>query len=311
MFLVVVDSDCKILFKEKLKIEQMLKDFQLTVIYLDDLVDYDLNEYAQDGKYERCILLTKLQNGIMKYHKELLQKKTYFKCWTISILDVENKYYESQFISQIDSVFFKTNQKYHIVFDESISLKNTVEDCTRVLPEKSTYLIISNNLVLAEKVKKIISGYLPEWSVICNDNNSYEYEDASATLVVGEEKNDFLVPPPKYAKSKVSMWLNVPLGQSVSKIKETKTNIGIKMNELDWNIADYNKYISFSNILFENFYLEIKSGIMSYLALSKNDDFVMWDKYGLPLDSSAYTEKAIEEFLNNACCFKDIINGIE
>ncbi|MCM1285017.1 MAG: hypothetical protein NC213_04350 [Acetobacter sp.] len=305
--IILVDYDCKEIWKDKESIKDIISENCEEVVFLEDLKDYSLEEF-KNSRIQKCFLLTKFKNGAMRYHDDLVLKNPYFKCWFVVALDCHSDYFKSQFVSQVDSLFYAKNLMYHIIFDDK-RLIETIKECKRELDSKKKFFIVSKNKKIINRCENIMTKYLSQndWDIITYDDIlSDTYNIAEKILVVGETSEDFVINPPVYNKRRVKLWLNIPIGQPFDITMKSISEIQVKMNECGWNIADYSHCTYYSNEIYEEFLSKIRNNEMTYLSLKDNDDFVIWDKYLLPISNSEYTIQNIESFLNDYCCFDKI-----
>lgn len=86
--------------------------------------------------------------------------------------------------------------------------------------------------------------------------------------------------------------------------------IGGMMNEMGWNILNYQDITHMSSIEHEKALVKIYREEMMPMALKLDDDFVMWDDYGLPVPLSVIGNKDIQFFLESNSSFSKIAHQL-
>lgn len=291
MDLFIVDYDCQRLMQDS---EGVFITSETKMVYLGDeniSGDFELNNFIIKN-VTRCIILTRFLGGVKKYHWDIVSKNSTIKHWVISIINLEQDVYEKQLLKQVDNLLFDLDVFYEVVFDTSEDLAQTKRILSRSAKTKRKCIIASKNIQLAENAAGIFKRYLEGWDIeIPKIKNSNDYQYADAVLVVGENETDCAVAAPEIGLNKRRIWINQRLINNDE--KDTMFDrLEEAMNANGWNIADYSSKTYFSDLLYESFMEQLHSGEMSCISLSEQEDFVIWDAYGLPLTREGYTNEA-------------------
>lgn len=317
MNLIIVDSDCQSLFRNEEHVKDLLKDSDALVLFLEinsELAkqQYSLDELVDITKFHRCIFLTELSGGLKEYHKLLVQNNAGIQHWVISILDIAHQNYKEQFFHHIDSMLAETDVLYRVIFDQSVSLQRTCEECRKTIYEKSTCLLVSKDEVLAAKVKELLAMRKPDCDFLLRSELSEEESyDAKVILVLGNTMEDILFAPIKYGLNRIHIWMNLELvGQNKSQIKSRLNDIRKQLTEQGWNFFEDSFNLHCSNLKYEHFCFKWLNQEVSAASFKNDDTFILWDRYGLPLLEQEYTDKTIQDFFDDNCCFAQIIDEI-
>lgn len=274
----------------------------------------ELSELSDSGCYElpdntdRCVIVSLLQNGIMKCHEELISKNENITSWVFSVVNVEYEAYKEQYSNQIDVIFSKSDSLYETIFDDSKTFEKTQKACRRKMKEKKQFYVISKNIQLAKRVTGMLKNYLSDWEVeAVTDKDDEKMYYANVILLVGEKIEDFEISAPqKYIKNHY-VWINKSKYNCTQEEKEyIADEVDLLLSKCGWDFTDYKKCCFYSDIKLEEMYCQLKKGDISFIGLKNDDCFVMWDSYGLPALPEYYTEQNIHNFLEDNCCFSKI-----
>lgn len=317
MNLIIVDSDCQRLFQNEENVKNLLKDSDAFVLFLEINSELTKQKFCLDKliditKFHRCIFLTELSGGLKEYHKLLIQNNAAIQHWVISILDIAHQNYKEQFFHHIDNMLAETDVLYRVIFDQSVSLQNTFEECKKTIYDKNTCLLVSKNEELAARVKELLSMRKPDWDFLLQSDLLEEGAyNAKAILLLGNTTEDVLFAPVKYGLNRVHIWMNLELaGQDKSQIKSRLNDVRKQMTERGWNFYEDSFNLHCSNLNYEQFYFKWLNHEVSTASLTNDDAFVLWDRYGLPLLRKEYTDKSVQDFFDDNCCFAQIIDNI-
>lgn len=309
MDLVIVDGDCRNTWSLS-GLERLLDASHDTIWFCEDVVlgehNYNAASAAQTEigiSFEKAILVTKLQNGVMNYHRKMIHN-TDCKRWLIVIVGKTSDIYKEQYCNAFNSIL-SDSIRYEIVFDNSPELKIVREIKKEVVNDQLFCVIATrSDAQFAENVHKILQSVYPDWRFECHVGmEEDDYRHADIILVIGRTGEDYMVPPAKENFRRVRIWLDVPCG-----VKTQKVDIIDQMNQSGWNLG--NRRIWSSCLANEILLQELNHGELSREALCTDDRFVMWDRYGLPLSAYAYeSPEQAETFLRCQCCFPDLLRS--
>ena len=313
MNFVVIDSDSKLRtkFKSKEEIKRLLDDSDCQVYQLetDELskCEYKLNSVFELSDCNRLVFITSFSNGVMGYHRKLFVNNTEFQKLTITIVDAENDIYQDQIISELNSILTGKKLLYNVLADTSDTLLLTSKECKKKINTQKRLSIVSKNMDLAKKTSELFLKLLDEWQVIFTNNPDNEtYDDSNMVILIGEQISDFDFEAPKSGMGKYFVWYNAnKLGYNDTYVSDIKFSVRERLIDAGWNInSSMDIYVS--NIIYEVFNVNILTNACSFSSLIGNENFVMWDKFGLPLICSQQNDNKIYEFINRICCFEKI-----
>lgn len=317
MNLIIVDSDCQSLFQNEEHVKNLLEDTDALVLFLEINSELTMQKFCLDKliditKFRRCIFLTELSGGLKEYHKLLVQNNPDIQQWVISILNIAHQNYKEQFFHHIDNMLAETNVLYRVIFDQSASLQKTFEECKKTIYEKSTCLLVSKDEILAARVKELLSKRKSDWDFLLRrELIEEEAYNAKAILLLGNTTEDLLFVPIKYGLNRVHIWVNLKLvGQDKSQIKSRLNDIRMQLTERGWNFYEDSFNLHCSNLNYEEFCFKWLNQEVSAASLRSDDAFVIWDRYGLPLLEKEYTDKTVQNFFDDNCCFAQIMDDI-
>lgn len=313
MNFIVIDSDSNL--RKKLKSENEIKKLLDTskdrVCFLDNsaLSDakYELSSIYNVSGFDRLVFITSFSSGVMAYHRNIFVNNKDFKKLTISAVDLENNVYQDQIINELNSVLAGEKILYNILIDSSNTLALTSKECHKVVNTKKRFSVISKNRPLAKKVSNLLGKLLSDWQVIFTEEpNNETYDDSNMVILVGEKLDDFSYEAPKSGMGKYLVWFNVnKLGYDEVYLSNIKFSIKEVLIDLGWNIH-LNSDVFISNITYEEIRANILTESNSISSFIGNEQFVMWDKFGLPATNTQQNEESTQRFLDRICCFKMI-----
>lgn len=294
---IIVDSDCKLYFPQECLVKNVLKGSECKVYYLDSAESFKIESNC------RCVLLSTMNNGMKKYHLDFMRANLHVKTWLISIVGTFFENEKNQLLENIDNTLSCCKVTYNVVFDNCLNLEKTNEICSMPIKENKTCLVVSKNSTIAKCFISILSSYLDKWDVIFGEQDlGHIYQSADLILAVGEKQEDYFLPAPKYHTGMTYAWVMC----SESNSKQLRETVYNKLTEKGWNLCSIDNVYA-STLELEEYLLKINNGDITCLELNTDENFVIWDKYGLPLKSEDYNTDIIISFLNRQCCFKDLI----
>lgn len=317
MDLIVVDGDCCSLWNNVSELERLLNASHDTIWFFEDalLREKNFNVYAAAQvpigvSIEKGILLTKMQSGVMKYHKEMLLHTFGCQYWMIVILDENNNIYRKQYCAGFDSALAGTSVRYEIIFDDSNTLNKTLE-AKKEIVDGRPYCIIATKTdqQLAETVKAVLDVYYDKWRIECHVGwKEDSYKHADIILLVGKTEEDYQVPATQVNTGRVRIWTDLHKGTVSNKAVYERTACMIdRMNEFGWNLGKHESKRFGSCLEYEVLLTEFHKGEISVETLRTDDRFILWDQYGLPLSEQAYRNaEKTELFLREQCCLANI-----
>lgn len=311
MDLVIVDGDCRNLWT-RIELESLLDAGRDVIWYCEDAVlrkhGYNAAAAAQaaiGAVFEKAVLVTKLQNGMMDYHRQMLRNTVGCKRWLIAVVGEASGIYKEQYRNEINSIL-GGSVRYEVLFDDPSELKLALEAKREVVDDRPFCIIATkSDAKLAEDVRKTLESAYADWRFECHVGMKEDgYRHADVILVVGQSEDDFAVPPAKENASRVRAWLETPRGSAPGTGEDRVVG---SMNRSGWNLSGLRMWGSCltNEILLQ----ELDHGETSREVLCADDRFVMWDRYGLPLPAYAYelAEQA-EAFLRSQCCFPCLLD---
>lgn len=313
MDLIIVDGDCRNLWTEP-ELERLLDAKNDVVWFCEDAAlrenKYNVAAAASapvGASFNKGILLTRLQSGVMNYHRQMLRSTCCCKRWLIVIIDEASSVYRETYRNEVNSITEK-DTRYEIIFDDSATMALTLEAKREIVDER-LFCIIATKLdaKLAEDVQKTLEALYPDWRFECHVGMAEDsYKHADIVLAIGKKEADFALPPAKKSAKSIRIWLNAQRGMNEEERQEQEEQIIDQMNQCGWNLGVCRVW---SSCLANEMLLhELDSGEIGAEALSTDDRFVMWDCYGLPLPARAYeTADEAEAFLRSQCCFPRLL----
>ncbi len=314
MNFVVIDSDSKLRsqFKNEEELKKLLGDTKCKVYYLENSKlsksEYKLSSAFDVHEFDRLIFITSFPSGIMSYHRKLFINNSEFKKLTITIVNTEDEVYQEQIVNELDSILADEKVLYNILLDSCDTMSLTAKECKKKVNTQKLLTVVSKKRNLAKMTAEIFGKLLSKWQVNFTDNPDDEiYDDSNLVLLVGEQTEDFNFKAPKSGMGKYLVWYNVnKLGYDDAYLSDIKYSIKECLLDLGWNIH-YNCDIYLSNIIYEDISVNILTKTCSISSLVGNKNFVMWDRFGLPLTNSQQDDSEILGFINRICCFETIL----
>ena len=292
MNVILVDSDCRKYFPQEDAIKNLLNDSRCQIRYLEPLQKPELEPGC------RCVLLTAMNGGLKKYHRDLMITNPQVRTWILSIVGVSLESEQSQLADHISSALSDSKAAYKILFEDA-DLKKTAAACAVPVKEKRMCLIVSANSEASRQCAEVMSSYLRGWDVVHRGAYGEElYQEADVIVAAGEKREDFFLPAPKYNMGRLYAWVR----GSDEEGSQLRSIVYDTLTERNWNLGSVKKVYS-SVLELEEYSRKLGSGEISPWELIHDENFVIWDEYGLPLSSSSYSADAIDEFLGRQCCF--------
>lgn len=268
-------------------------------------------EKSKDAAPARGILITRLNSGWLQYHFGLLRENPMLIHWVVAILWDGKQNIRDMLNKQLLSVFEKEDIYCEIVFEDTENWEKIKETLQKPIKTQKSCAVISKNLSLAQDAAAILQAYLKDWAVHFVDgvqNNDYSCEDA--VLTVGGNNEEMAVYPPEKGARKRLFWRNEAYFLEDEEKFSTISELGEQMNGLGWNIFNYQKLAYISSIVNEKALLAIRQEEMVPIALKTDDNFIMWDDYGLPIPSNSMDDNNIRLFLEKNTTFLHIAHQI-
>ncbi len=261
------------------------------------------NSYKLPDNIKRCVFITPLPSGLMQYHYQFTDANKHVVSWIFSIYDVQNEPYRKSYREQLDALFSKKNVSYDIFFPKSDDFSQVQKACLRPIKEKLMLCIFSKNDSLGEEVRKTLQQFIPEWEIKSGDDSN----DADAMIVVGENESDFDIESSEKRHGRRYVWINKTYYDfSVADREEYLASIEQILLKNKWEFADFERICFCSSIWQEKLGYQYKNGEISEAGLRNNDNFVVWDEYGLPILPEDYTAEKLTDFFEKNCCFYKI-----
>lgn len=302
MNVIIIDSDCKRYYPQVDYIKTLLGDPQCIVYYLDPMQPLQVKDNC------RCVLITAMSSALNKYHRDLIIANPQVRRWLISIVNVSFKSEQEQLLDSIDTALAGTKVSYNILFDDCDTLEKTAVICSVPVKEKKMCLIVSKNRILAKQCAEILALYLKQWEIIHKSQNVEQfYSLADVIIAVGDKEEDFVLQASESHMGRFYVWIR-RMEQNVSqKLNKRIYEILTKNN---WNVG-FAREVYSSSLELERYYYKLNRAGMSVLELKNDENFVMWDKYGLPISNKDYSAEVTCSFLSNQCCFENLTKCFE
>lgn len=292
MNVVLIDSDCKKYFPDPNAVPHMLQDEACQVLALDAARPVQLAAGC------RCVIVTALGGGMKNYHRDLILQNAQVRRWVFCILGVAFKSEQNQLAESIEAMLAESKAPYSIVFDDSATLAQTAQLCRQPVRGKKCCVVASNNAQLAQRCSQILARWLQDWDVTAvSEAFTAQYEAADVIVAAGACKADFELPAPQYGMGRVYAWLE----QSGPHSADARRAACETLTDCGWNLSAGGVFSS--DLQLEDYAHRVYCGQLSAAALGNDENFVIWDGYGLPARCRDYTGGAIRDFLDRQCCF--------
>ncbi len=294
MNVLIVDSNYKGLLPQEEVLKKMV-DPQCSVSYLSASSPPVLETGC------RGILISNMTYGVKAYQRELILSNPQVRCWVIVALDIQFASEQDQLVDSVNTALADCKAPYCLLFDDSKTLAKTAGICALPVNLKKKCLVVSASQSLAQKCRDVISMYLEGWEVVAaSENAEQQYGNADIILAVGEKESDYCLPAPKYGMGKQFAWIGKEFEGADKRdmIYRTLTKAG-------WNLCSARNVYS-GSLDFEEYSWQFTHQEISISTLKSDENFAIWDIYGLPLLNRDYTEPVIRSFLERMCCFGDL-----
>lgn len=247
----------------------------------------------------RAVLISAMPAGALKRHVQLLTRFPQVRHWIIALVNVTIPAVRRSVMSRCDAALKEMPAYHEYVFDGP-GLENLRATLTR--PVKSDYqlAVLSGNSALAERVAAVMRHWLEGWEVVTSPDEQ-EAETADAVLIAGSTAEDFLaVKRPSHAGDPF-IWVEQPW-------PDPRDDLFGALHRAQWELrADW--WVHGSSLVNEEAAVRLRSGECSAVTLRNEPDFVMWDRYGLPMLPDAYVEPVVDEFLTKNTCLS-VLGGM-
>lgn len=243
---------------------------------------------------DTVIFITSMPFGFLKYHSSFFDHhKTSVGRWSVILINDDKVTYNQLKIelSVVDSVV-------------NIYVWNQIKDNRQIVDEIGSSLKINSKKVLIYSIRsccgkrtlsKLLSQGLTDWELyVAEENHTCDYiaqTDARYIVIVGKTMEDFKVDIPE-GRNPVYV-LTMPDENVQAYLKKDELSqvlVNIVPEHLGWTSAQAQKYFFFISPLYELWRI---NGVDPVL----DNNFVMWDEYGLPMLHSEYTPDNIKSFL--------------
>lgn len=301
MEIVIIDHD---LLNQRQSIEDKLSRVKSKkLISIQDVIS------PMDHVPVRGVVLTKLSSGLLSYHLSLIDQHPQIQHWVFCVADKVGNAVQQSLRKHFSNEMSSRNAYCELLFDETQKLEKLVAWLEVPAKTANKCVVVSNNGALAENVGNVIREYLHDWEVVSGSNPDYMYSDA--VVVAGTTVSEMAVPCPKGETLKKFFWFQVPYAKNFIWKQDQISELKRTLNSLGWNIADYDSKTSFSNLLHEQFQLQIRQDEIHPIALVSDRQFVMWDSCGLPIPQTDWSEEKIVDFLSRNTVFPKMLAQIQ
>lgn len=238
---------------------------------------------------DRVIYITSLDDGGLKYQRDFLRDHPGVGEWLV-FSDGTPEYLLEQFRNGVVGTVGKV-----FLFSTLEELRNALErPCSR---KKSCLLCACNTRVDTGELEALMRQDLAGWTVerVCltDEPGILEHNTCSHVLLVGERRSDFLLPVEIPTHVEPILVLTQAEKNIHLELEHLRRDVFGSLRGLDWGRERQRQNFYLVSTLYEGLRRE-NDGVE---ALRRDERFVMWDSFGLPLPIHAYTQEAIHGFL--------------
>lgn len=295
---ILLDSGCRGIAPEPERIRSLLGECE--VLCLEPAALPRVEEHS------RAVLLTSFPSGVMRYHRDLLAQNPQIRSWVISIVGVTALAEQRQLERNLEAVLSTLKVSYTLLFDDPATLAETAKQCAKPVKERQQCLIVSRDGELGPQFRAVFSRLLPTFDVVWGgEHPESHYEDADVFVAVGRESGDFQLPAPDHALGRVWLWLEEDRYSTGEKCREMES----VLRAAHWDVGQTMSTYS-GSLNHELAAAELAQGQSTIHALAHAPEFLMWDRYGLPLSVEDYTEENIRAFLDERCMLQRLAEEI-
>lgn len=249
----------------------------------------------------RAVLVTSAPSGLMKRHLDFFRALPQVTHWVIDMVDIESPSVRLDVMDVCGSYFSKAGAFHEFVTDTG-DLENLIKALS--VPGKGGLLlgVLSANTDLARRAADVLGRYLPNWEIsVSADGSTARYADAA--LAVGESLNDFRIPAPPAHVGRRCAWVHRRWPDTDETGSRVSSSVREVLDSHGWGAGKMD--VLRSSIINEETLLCMRSGELSAKALELDQDFAMWDDYGLPAPPEFYEDQIVLKFLAEVTVLPD------
>lgn len=284
--LVVIDRD----FFQELDLQELGLD-ALAVRHLSEETPLHL------GKTDRVYYFLSLASGGLRYQTELITGNPDVAQWVI-VSGSSNAWAADGFRATLSaaraSIYILS-----LAGRSGEELKQELSSITAIRTQ--TCLIYAKRPGIGKQTAAgVLSKFCPEWEFeLCEGEEDILRERCAGitrVLIMGSIPQDFSLSRPERLEAEPLLFYN-RCDEDVQRFLNPGyawDQIRMFLKARDWEFSRQYEDFYLGSALYETWAVEGDSAAKS---LSLRDDFVMWDRYGLPAERDAYTEENIRNFL--------------
>lgn len=257
----------------------------------------------------RCIYFINASDAGLGRHIELIKNAKDTSQWLIVLIDTGSSSAALERGKRdLKMSLHSVDKDISIIGGDIGSLPGLIADGLNKLDRKKSNIILltsaKSSVGRSAAARSLAKLYPNKTFEICN---AADFEDksqyANHIIVIGNDISDFLLPCPKDVDvlKNVTILFNkidtAPI-HAVNMQKTRRTILG-EMNKLGWNLPESFSGFFMGSMLYDLLYAEMTAAEKSYNDFRLSEKYYMWDKYGLPCQSSDYSEESVLSFLKD------------
>ena len=309
------------LIKEKISGKGMYGMNELIVIDRDFFQELDFRELGLDaldvrhlsedtplrlGEMDRVYYFLSLTNGGLRYQSELILGNPGVAQWVI-LAGTGNSWALDGFRNALSTA--RTSIHVLSLADRNgEQLRQNLESIAAIRTQ--TCLIYSKRSGIGKRTAaRLLSKLRPEWKFeLCEGEEDILREQCAGitrVLIVGSTPQDFSLSRPERLEAEPFLLFN-RCDENVQRFlcpEGLWSQIRMFLKARGWYFPQQYAEFYLGSALYEAWAAEDGSATKS---LSLRDGFVMWDRYGLPVERETYTEESIQKFFEQFCALRII-----
>lgn len=263
---------------------------------ISDTIDVitEMGEIGSLETYERVIYVTSLETGGDKYQRDFLREHDEVLEWFVLSEDTE-EYLLAHFKNGVS----QTKGKVFVSSDAEKVKEALKRPCTK---RNSCLFCVKNEKIETEDFQVLMQKFLPDWTFerVCieNDKDALKNSNSSYVMIIGENMADFYLQTEIPSHIKPLLVVTGAEKQIHSSMEKLQKKVYGVLSGIDWGKSLQQQNFYLVSTLYENWRVENENQEDIAAALDKDERFVMWDAYGLPLPVTAYNQECVNLFLN-------------
>lgn len=299
----VLDENCKYLELDELVAELNKKDIPSFNRDSEKFVSF-----LKTTDKTRCIYFIKMEDSGLKYQIDFIKNTNNVEQWLV-VLVVKNEVSEHKknvATSNFRTNIGKFNKDVSVICCTKEKINEQLDSELQILNRKKSNIVLiasSSRFVGRKTTGSVLSDIYPNKSFEICESDDFEEKSkyAKHIIIVGNEINDFMLPCPDDTLHRTTLLYNKVDEAPINLVyfKKMKTAVISEMNKNGWNLPiDFNKFF-IGSMHYDIYFRKLQSGETDINEFIMKAGYYMWDKYGLPCSKEQYTEKNINNFLNN------------